>query len=285
MKRKQAIQEFLRTGDHDSIHAAWPGNIVERCCSGDHDLRQALAKEIFRRSKGKSHPSFNDIDYREYTRRRVEPMVRGFFPPTEREIVLSALEKSVVFLTANNIESVILNATYLHTAWTLANLYLESVGADLLGPDAQCVVGLSEETTCYLSTAYFHEKDRFADFLVHEAAHLFHNCRRRTIGLIETEKKPWPLTINFLKREEFAYACEFYSRILALSSGFKERLNLFTEFRTCPSIPDDRVNLPELLAILEEAVKARNGWKRILARCAPDKKRHSRPRLDWKKPA
>jgi len=204
-------------------------------------------------------------------------MVRGLFPQVEREIVLSALEKSVVFLTTKNIESVILNATYLHTAWTLANLHLESVGAKLLGPDAPSVVGLSEETTCYLSPAYFHEKDRFADFLVHEAAHLFHNCRRRTIGLPETKRKPWPLTIDLRIREEFAYACEFYSRMLALSSGLKNRLCLFDEFRSRPNFSDDRVDFSELLSILEEAVNARNGWKRILARCSMDKKRHSRP--------
>lgn len=276
MKRKQAIHEFLRTGDHDPIHAAWPGDAFQRCCRGERELRLALVKEVQRRSKGKSHPEFADIDYRGFTRKRVEPMVRGSFPPAEREIVLSALENSVVFLTAKNIESLILDSTWLNTAWVLANLYLGSAGAKLLGADAPSVVGLSEETKCYLSPAYFHEKDRFADFLVHEAAHLFHNCRRRTIGLPETKRKPWPLTIDFRKREEFAYACEFYSRILALSSGLKERLKLFNEFRARPSFSDDRMDFTELLSILEEAVNARSGWKRILARCSPDKKRHSR---------
>lgn len=64
------------------------------------------------------------------------------------------------------------------------------------------------------------------------AAHLFHNCRRSTIGLPETERKPWPLHIDFRKREEFGYACEYYSRILTLAGGSKkERLLLFAEFR------------------------------------------------------
>lgn len=30
------------------------------------------------------------------------------------------------------------------------------------------------------------EEDEFADFVVHEAAHVFHNTKRRTLGLPET---------------------------------------------------------------------------------------------------
>jgi hypothetical protein len=47
------------------------------------------------------------------------------------------------------------------------------MGAPLLGPDAPKIVGLTEETTCYVSLAYFREGDPFADFVVHEAAHIF----------------------------------------------------------------------------------------------------------------
>ena len=34
---------------------------------------------------------------------------------------------------------------------------------------------------------------------------------------------------------------------------------------------DDSIDLDEYLDILQEAVKARNGWKRFLLRCAPRK--------------
>ncbi len=54
------------------------------------------------------------------------------------------------------------------------NLYLASIGADLLGEDAPRVVGVSEETTCYVSPEYFTEDDPLCDFIVHEAAHIFH---------------------------------------------------------------------------------------------------------------
>ena len=53
-------------------------------------------------------------------------------------------------------------------AWDLANLYLASVGASLLSAEAPGLVGLSEETTCYVSIAYFRELGRFEDFIVHD---------------------------------------------------------------------------------------------------------------------
>jgi hypothetical protein len=38
---------------------------------------------------------------------------------------------------------------------------------------------------------------------------------------------------------------------------------------------DDRLDVEEYLDILREAVAARNGWKRILARCSPPQGGHS----------
>ena len=40
--------------------------------------------------------------------------------------------------------------------------------AKLLGKEAPRLVGISEETTCYVSPAYFTEDDPFGDFIVHE---------------------------------------------------------------------------------------------------------------------
>src|SRR5450759_5321124 len=94
--------------------------------------------------------SVPELDLVAFTRARVEPMVRGLFPRDEQEAVLGVLERSVVLLTPANIADVLRNGYWLHTAWDLANLFLASVGADLLGPDATGIVGLSEETTCYI---------------------------------------------------------------------------------------------------------------------------------------
>jgi hypothetical protein len=36
---------------------------------------------------------------------------------------------------------------------------------------------------------YFRANHRFANFVVHEAAHVFHKCKRRTLGLPETRRR------------------------------------------------------------------------------------------------
>ena len=115
----------------------------------------------------------------------------------------------------------------------------------------------------------FKEKDLFADFVIHEAAHVFHNWKRERVGLHFTRNKEWLLPIDFTKREEFAYACEAYSRIIEQSRNSADRRRLHAEYsrNSVPSY-DERIDHEELIDILAEAVEARNGWKRILNRCA-----------------
>jgi hypothetical protein len=88
-------------------------------------------------------------------------MVRGLFPRAEQDAVLAALEQSLVFITKANIERLIRECAFDNSAWTLANLYLASLGAELLAKDAPHLVGLSEEISCYVSPEYFTE-DAFA---------------------------------------------------------------------------------------------------------------------------
>jgi hypothetical protein len=158
---------------------------------------------------------------------------------------------------------------YDSSAWTLANLYLASLGAELLGEDAPRLVGLSEETTCYVSPDYFAEDDPFADFIVHEAAHIFHNCKRATVGLRETRTKEWLLDIEYRKRETFAYSCEAYARVLERAKSPSERRALAADYGSTVRISEERVDPAEVAGIVAEAAAARNGWKVILARCAP----------------
>ncbi|WP_176416596.1 hypothetical protein [Myxococcus sp. AM010] len=209
------------------------------------------------------------VDIVSLTRRKVEPMVRGLFPRAEQDAVLAVLERSVVFVTPANIVQVLLKSSWLNTAWDLANLYLLGVGAELLGGDAPRILGLSEHTTCYVSLSYFDEESPFADFLVHEAAHVFHNCKRRTAGLPETRRRKWLLDIDYRKRETFAYACEAYSRILETGGSRQARMALADDYVASAAPCDERVSLSEVVEFVREAAAARNGWKRILARCAP----------------
>jgi hypothetical protein len=273
------IERYLRTGDADMMGHPWPGDIMERGRRQHADIRGALLEEVRRLAKGRTHEAVPDNVGVAFTRAKVEPMVRGLFPKGEQELVLAILERSVVYVTSETIESIILNHGWDRSAWDLANLYLLSVGAELLGPGAPRVVGISEETTCYVSPSYFAEDDPFADFIVHEAAHIFHNCKRRTIGLRETRTKEWLLDIEYRQRETFAYSCEAYTRVLARGKGAGERRALAAEYGTEPRTSEERVDPAEVASIVMEAAVARNGWKVILARCAPTTKPRSAPQL------
>jgi hypothetical protein len=135
-------------------------------------------------------------------------------------------------------------------------------------------VGLSESTTCYVSPAYFAADDPFADFVVHEAAHIFHNCKWRRIGLRATHTKEWPLDIEYRQRETLAYSCQAYACVLARAKTPAARRELAAEYRATVRLSEERVDPAEVASIVaaSASVRARNGWKVILARCAPTTK-------------
>jgi hypothetical protein len=266
------IERYLRTGVSDPIHAAWPGGIMERANRARDDLRGALVRAVRRLAEGRSHQPLPEADTVSLARAKVEPMVRGLFPRAEQDVVLAALEKSVVFVTSANIETLLFERDFDHSAWTIANLYLASLGAELLANDAPHLVGLSEETTCFVSPEYFAEDDPFADFVVHEVAHIFHNCKRATIGLRETRTKVWLLDIEYRKRETFAYSCEAYARVLERGKNPTQRRAIAEEYCRAVRISDERVDSAEVASIVRAAAAARNGWKVILARCAPTRR-------------
>lgn len=267
---EEAVEIYLLTGESDEISGIWPGRtIVERAQRASDRLLSELAAEVERRAAGVTPvPEPTDLDLVAFTRRRVEPMVRGLFPRVEQDAVLAVLARSVVLLTGENIGTVLREARWLHTAWDLANLYLGSLQAPLLGPDAPAIVGLSEETTCYITLDYFTRQGQFEDFVVHEAAHVFHNCKRRTMGLPETRTREWPLDLRFGKRELFAFCCEAFTRILEHAGTRSDRLALVDVLGEGPMPNDERVGAVEYVDVLREAAGARNGWKRILTRCS-----------------
>ena len=264
------ISQFLATGDHDPLFRGWPGqNILDSIRRGSEALRTALIEELKRREARVMLPSVmapSGHDLRELARTKVGPMVRGLFSRNEWEPMLLLLERSVVFLTPDEMEHQIRKTT-LETAWTLANIYLGSIEAEPLCHEFPDLVGYSEGTTAYISLAYFVIQEPFSDFLVHEAAHVFHNAKRETVGLPKKSRCEWLLPIAFRMRETFAYACESYSRILERGPRRAERRALLQELKLKPAPPDERVEPAQYLDILSDAVERRNGWRAILKRC------------------
>lgn len=192
----------------------------------------------------------------------------GTFPAAERETVLGILGRAVLFLTPDRIEGILASQTFLKTAHTIANCYLASLGRRGVDGKRSPVVGLSVENTCFVACTYFADDGRFNDYVVHEAAHIFHNWKRQSAGLPFTRRREWLLPIDFAKRETFAYACEAYSRFHSMDSTRRGREAFLDEYAITFTPSDNRVDARELVDILREAVSARNGWKRILARCA-----------------
>ena len=268
------IKRYLETGKHDMLFPGWSGeNTIDRLNRGHAAMLNALVDEVKRRAGTPDLPAaVQGLDSAELGRRKAEPMVRGLFPRAEQDIVLSLVERSVVFVTPANIKSVLLACDDLSYAWDIANLYLISVGAKPLSQNAPRLVGFSEELICYVSTAYFEDEDPFADFVVHELAHTFHNCRRCTVGLHETRRKKSLLEIDFRKRETFAYACEAYSRILERAGTPAERRALARESDGF-NVSDDRVDQAQVASLVRAACERRNGWKVILAHCAPPRRK------------
>jgi hypothetical protein len=270
-KIEEIIRHYLETG-HDTSRSEFaykppfPRPTME-------ELLAALSEEV--RKQEQQHPPAllpPGIDPLLLARSRAKSMARGFFPAVEQESVQRVLEQSVIFLTADNIHGLIASSHWLGTAWRIANIYLDSIGAEPLGKDEDFqAVGLGEETASYVSLRYFSEDDPFADYVVHEMAHLFHNWKRAPIGLKQTRNKEFLLNISFKKREIFAFACEAYSRILEIGKSPSERQKLLERFSRESRIPTGEEK--EVLQIVGAAVEARNGWKRILKMCSDEKEK------------
>ena len=121
-------------------------------------------------------------------------------------------------------------------------------------------MGLTEETTCFVAAAYFSEEAVRRLRRARSGSHLpqLQAANDRTS---RTGRREWLLDIDYRKRETFAYACEAYSRVLALGNSLAARRVLLSEIEEGPVQPDDRVDPVEYIDILREAIAVRNGWK------------------------
>lgn len=272
MTQEKEIQRYIKSGEYNALHLSWPGdNIMERCQIAEHTLKKNLLEVVRKQANDKSPPSLpEDFDVSQFTISKIQPMVKGFFTPKERDSVLGLFRDSLVFITADNIDQVINNTSWLNTAWDIANLYLGSLDVPGLDGNKVGIVGLSEGQTFFVSMDYFEDEDPFADYVIHEAAHVFHNWKRKLAGLPQNPNREWLLPIDIRKRELFAYTCEAYSRILEQTKISADRRRLHADYVSNWIPSADNLDQNELKDVLFEAVTARSGWKRILQRCKHD---------------
>jgi hypothetical protein len=239
--------------------ALGPARPLRRARQGDLALRAALVALVKSRTGHALVPQeLANLDVVSFTRTKVGPMVRGFFPKAEQQPVLDVLARSVVFLTPGTIEPVLNQSPFLMTAWNLSNLYLASCGSELLSDDAPTLVGLSEETTCYVSMAYFKPSGQFDDFVVHEAAHIFHNCKRQKIGLPATRRREWLLDIDFANVRHLPTRARFTAASLSSVAALRpdasyyhvsrrtSRCRMIGSLRASTSTPSAPPSAPEM---------------------------------------
>jgi len=232
-------------------------------------LRTALTNAVRKKTNGRAFPALpSDFDASRFVTDKVRPMVCGLFPARERQAILDLFKKSLVFVSRDNIDLLITETKRLSTVWDIANIYLGSLGLPGLNDQPVGIVGFSEETTFFVSITYFEDSNPFTDWVVHEAAHVFHNWKRASVGLPHTRTREFLLEIAYSKREVFAYACEAYARILERAKRPDDRRRLCAEYAEKWMPDEDRFERKELVNILASAVAARNGWKRILGHCA-----------------
>lgn len=266
------IDRYLQSGEHDPLFVGFPGSDnFDRIRRGYRVLAEALVAEVHSRAPGEAAeaPASFPTDVSAFARQRIEPMVHGLFRRTDRDAVTKLLADSVVFITPDTVDSLIEREDP-HSGWLIANLFLRSIGKDAISDQAPPIVGFSVSTTCYVSLEYFRSDSAsvYSDYLVHEAAHIFHNARRRDAGLMGRKEDDWLLPIDYCKRETFAYTCESYSRICELALGLQARRALLERLKELPPPPDDRVNADEYFELLTQAVNRGNGWKAILEGCS-----------------
>lgn len=271
------LARYLATGHHDEDGwRRYEGRTaIEQMIAHSSALRTALLQRVAELEVGGREPSL-PVQRLEasWLREKLRPMVEGLFVPDEQPPVLEFVEGSVVFLTADTVHQLLPDLRWDHTAWNIARIWLDSINAPPLSDEAPGLLGLSEEKTCYVSLRYFKdfEDDPFADYVVHEVAHIFHNNKRRYIGLPPRGRREWMLELEFRRRELFAHACEFYSRIAARASNRREREALVEAFAPRAEGFADQLDPHELVDILRQAARARSGWRAILRRCAPPPK-------------
>jgi hypothetical protein len=268
IEREEAIRAYLETGKTDACYPAWGGSVFRGSQEGAKEVREALVAAVKQKSaEAAARMVAAPMMRSEVLRDKLRPMINGLFSKNEREIVLEAIANDVVILTSDNVDQILLAESCSSTAWHLANLYLASIGSKPLHEDASCALGMNVGTTSYVSMKYFTQTNRFADYIMHEAAHAFHNCKRTLLGLRETRSREFLLNIDFCERETFAYACEVYSRVLQLGKTPAARIALAQEAIVDFVPPDEKVDIAKFHAALNAASKARNGWKKILEIC------------------
>ncbi len=178
------------------------------------------------------------------------PMVEGLLGP-EAAVVLPRLPACVRVVTPATYPALVEDVP-LETAWDLANLLLDGMGAPTLSDDAPTLDGLSHATIGYVLPEAF----RAGDVLVHELAHVLHSVPRRRFDLAPADAPV--LRVPPARRETFAWACEWWARCERAA----DPVGAAAIACAGPAPEDARVDA-ELLARTLRAAASGAGWSAV----------------------
>lgn len=160
MGASEAIERYLSSGEYDPLFRDFDDGEVRQRDAADV-LRSVLRRVVEHRT---AHaplrvPAVPDAPAR--VRARVAPMVTGLFPD-EGGVFLDALCARVVPLTPASF-SAATRALPLRTAWDLANLLLDEVGAEPLSDDSPELDGMCAAGRAWLFPAMILAPPGFPD--------------------------------------------------------------------------------------------------------------------------
>lgn len=251
----EVIERFLATGRLARSWPDWEGTPAARRKAAETRVRHILGRIVrWRAQKAPIDVGTPPPNAEAVVRERARPMVEGLFSAVEAPAVLECLPACVVVLTPASYPELIRSLPP-RTAWDLANLLLDAMGAPPLSDDTPELDGMSHDTSGYVLPSAFAPAEA-SDVLVHEIAHLLHSLPRKRAGVAPPDAPL--LSVKPTQRETFAWACEAWS----LLSRRPDPVNAVERWCTGEPPADVRVNREQLTTALRSAA-AGAGWAAI----------------------
>lgn len=259
MSASESVERFLSTGEYDPRFPELSGNIVERRRRGTALLKDVLRRVVAWRA-GRSPIAIRlPPDVPDRVRARITPLVHGMFAPEEAAALVEPLAARVVVVTPSTFGALVEDVP-LRTAWDLANLLLDDLGAPPLADDTPSLDGLCAAGRAWVPPRAVAAEDVFPDVLVHEAAHLLHHVRRAEVGL---PGDGLLVPVRPRRRETFAYACEVWAAAAREPDAAAARARAMALLAESGH-HDARVDRAALTALLTRAADG-EGWGVIRA--------------------
>jgi len=260
------IERFLRSGEE-----TWEG-----AGSGRFSLAQFKEDEAYTRAKKTAMrtllhllASLLPVEAQlappvaaETIRQRIEPMVRGLVQADWQEAALREVAARTFVLNLPGTVAAIeaeLSTCFTGSAWQILWAFFGDHGLKPAEVEVRCD-GMAGDYAHVRWSAY-ETTDPYSDVVVHEAAHLLHYLKPQHYGLHIRRGQERFVDVEFCHRELFAYACEAYSRVVRRGER-KSRIS-FGEKMLEGAFSFPRGQIEEVVALVLNAARARNGWRVI----------------------